>query len=267
MARRPELPDTEVPAALYDDDYYRYSCLGSDCWRESGGRELDPLYEGVLELAGLCAGEAIVDLGTGRGELLVAALRRGAGRVVGVEYSADAVRLSHQTLAAHGLEERAEVLHSDVRRVPADDGCADLVTLLDVVEHLAPSELDAALAEARRLLRPGGRLLIHTMPSRTIYAVTYRLQRAWWPPRKRRWPADPRNRWEHLVHVNEQTPRGLARTLRRAGFTGVRVRPGDWVYTDFVPDEGARKLYHRLAARRPTQAFGVADIWAHARRE
>jgi ubiquinone/menaquinone biosynthesis C-methylase UbiE len=262
----PDLPDAAVPASVYDDHYYRHSCMGSDCWRESGGRDLDPLYPGVLDIAGLRAGEAVVDLGTGRGELLVAALQRGAASAVGVEYSADAVTLAHQTLAVHGLEDRAEVLHADVRQVPLEDRSADLVTLLDVVEHLATAELEVALGEARRLLRPGGRLLIHTMPSRTLYAVTYRLQRALWPPRLRRWPADPRNHWEHLMHVNEQTVRGLARTLRRAGFTDVRVHPGRWIYTDFVPDERARTLYHRLAAHRPTKALGVGDIWAHARR-
>jgi ubiquinone/menaquinone biosynthesis C-methylase UbiE len=263
----PELPDAAVPPSVYDEDYYRHSCMGSDCWRESGGRELDPLYPGVLDIADLRAGETLVDLGTGRGELLVAALQRGAARAVGVEYSSDAVALARQTLEVHGLQDRAELLHADVRPVPVEDGVADLVTLLDVVEHLAPAELDAALSEARRLLRPGGRLLIHTMPSRTLYAVTYRFQRLLWPPRLRRWPADPRNRWEHLMHVNEQTIRGLARTLRRAGFSGVRVQPGRWIYTDFVPDERARHLYHRLAARRLTKPLGVGDMWAHARRD
>ncbi len=260
----PELPDPAVPASVYDDDYYRRNCMGAERWSESEGRELDPLYPGVLEMAGFAAGESLVDLGTGRGELLVAALERGASSAAGVEYSADAVALVHQTLDVHGLQDRAQVLHADVRAVPLPDAGADLVTLLDVVEHLAPAELDATLAEARRLLRPGGRVLIHTMPSRTLYEVTYRLQRWLWPPRRRRWPADPRNRFEHLMHVNEQTLRGLRRSLRRAGLTDVRVRPGDWIYTDFVPDERARVLYHRLAAHRLTAWLGRGDIWGEA---
>jgi cyclopropane fatty-acyl-phospholipid synthase-like methyltransferase len=38
--------------------------------------------------------------------------------------------------------------------------------MLDVVEHLTPTELDRTLAQARRILAPGGRLYIHTFPNR-----------------------------------------------------------------------------------------------------
>ncbi len=148
--------------------------------------------------------------------------------------------------------------------MPLEDGIADLVTLIDVVEHLAPAELDLALAQARRLLAPGGRLIAHTMPNRTVYEVTYRLQRLAWPPRRRRWPADPRNPYEHRMHVNEQTVRSLRRALRAARFADVDVWTGAMRYADFVPDERARGLYWRLAARRPTRRLGAFDLWARA---
>jgi hypothetical protein len=104
------------------------------------------------------------------------------------------------------------------------------------------------------------------MPNRTVYAVTYRLQRLGRPGRRARWPADPRNEHERRLHVNEQTATGLRRALRRAGFEDVRVRPGRWVHDEFVPDARARALYHRLAAHRLTARLGAADLWATARR-
>jgi SAM-dependent methyltransferase len=137
--------------------------------------------------------------------------------------------------------------------------------MLDVVEHLTADELATALSEARRLLRPGGRLLIHTLPNRTIYAVTYRLQRLAWPPRWRAWPRDPRNEHERLMHVGEQTVGSLRRALKRAGFPAPRVWVGDIVYDAFVPPGRARTTYHRLARRRLTRRLGGADIWAIAR--
>ncbi|MHB8670261.1 MAG: class I SAM-dependent methyltransferase, partial [Acidimicrobiales bacterium] len=124
----------------------------------------------------------------------------------------------------------------------------------------------ATLREALRILRPNGRLLVHTMPTRTIYDVTYRLQRSLSPGRRRRWPADPRNDWERSLHVNEQTARALRRSLRAAGFVDARVRHGAWVHDEFVPDARARRLYARLARHRLTAPFGVADLWGQARR-
>jgi ubiquinone/menaquinone biosynthesis C-methylase UbiE len=156
------------------------------------------------------------------------------------------------------------VVAGDIRAVPLPDGCADLVTMLDVVEHLAPAELDAALDEVRRLLRPGGRLLVHTMPNRAIYSVTYRALRA--TLGRRRWPADPRNEWEHAMHVNEQTVGSLKRSLRRAGLRDVRVEVGEWLYTDFVPDPRARRVYGALGRVPGLRRVALGNLWGEARR-
>jgi ubiquinone/menaquinone biosynthesis C-methylase UbiE len=261
------LPPPQVPPDRYDESYYLHVCGGSEEWRTSQGTTIGGIYPGSLHEARLQPGEVVVDIGTGRGELLVAALDAGAARAVGIEYSDAAVALAQQTLAVHGVApERGEVLAADARAVPLPADCADLVTMLDVVEHLAPAELAASLREAYRLLRPGGRILVHTFPTRTIYAVTYRLQRLAVPTRLRRWPRDPRNDWERLMHVNEQTIASLRTALRSAGFSRVDVHPGIWVATDFLPDPRAARLYHRLARHRLTARFGVANLWGHARR-
>ena len=191
----------------YDTEYYLTWCAGFEEWGESEGAEYAAIYPGSLQRAGLREGEVLVDIGTGRGEMLAAAVERGAGRAIGIEYSADAVELAERTIAQRDVSERAEVILADARRLPVDDDFADLVTLLDVVEHLTPEELDGALREALRVLRPGGRVMIHTMPSRTFYEVTYRIHRLLRPSRWRRWPKDPRVELERTMHVNEQTVR------------------------------------------------------------
>jgi hypothetical protein len=68
------------------------------------------------------------------------------------------------------------------------------------------------------------------------------------------------------MHVNEQTVSSLRRGLRRAGFAAVRVSTGEWVYTDFLPDDWARRLYHRLARTRLTARLAAGDVWAEARK-
>jgi ubiquinone/menaquinone biosynthesis C-methylase UbiE len=261
-----ELPDPIVPADLYDETYYVKHCGGYDEWTASGGAEAAGIYHYAIKHAELRPGQVLVDIGTGRGELLALAIKAGAARAVGVEYAEAAVRLARQTLEAQGVTRGAEVIMADARDLPLPDEMADVVALLDVVEHLAPPELEQVLAEANRILRPGGRILVHTLPSRTIYEVTYRLQRSVLPWRRRTWPADPRVEFERLMHVNEQTVRSLGAALRAAGFVGVSSEPGKWVYTDFVPSERAKRLYHLLARLGPLARLGVANIWAEGRK-
>ena len=253
-----------VAAEEYDAAYYLESCAGAEEWSSSEGADVAPLYPVSLERARFRRGEVLVDVGTGRGELLAVAVEKGAERAIGIEYSAAAVELAQRTIEQHAAGERAEVLLADARRLPVDDDVADLVTMLDVVEHLIPEELDRALLEARRVLRPGGRLMIHTFPSRTVYEITYRLQRLSRPSRWRSWPRNPRNETELKMHVNEQTIGSLRRSLERAGFADPDVTTGQWIHTTFLPDERARRTYHRLAARRLTKRLGAADIWADA---
>ena len=261
MASTDPLPDPVVPANLYDEEYYRHWCAGYEEWSASDGRRVAGIYPGALARAGLRPGEVLVDIGTGRAEMLAVAVEMGAKRALGVEYSATAVEMGRRTLEAHGVTDRAEILEVDARRMPIPDGTADLVTMVDVVEHLSPEELDETLREARRVLKRGGRVFVHTMPNASIYRTTYRVQRALMPSRKRTWPRDPRNEYERRMHVNEQTLPALRRSLRRAGFRRVRVRLGQWVYADFVPDARARALYRRLAAIPFLRRYGIGDLF------
>lgn len=253
------LPDPAVDPAAYTEAYYREWCAGYEEWVSSEGRAVAGIYPGFLDRAGMRSGDVVVDLGTGRGELLAVAVERGATRAYGIEYSPDAVAMASKTLEAHGVTDRAEVHLADARKIPLDDGIADLVCLVDVVEHLTPDELDRALSEAHRLLRPGGRVVAHTMPNRLIYDVTYRLLRL--RPRWRRWPVDPRVELERVMHVNEQTARSLRRAFRRAGFA-TEIRLGQWVHTEHVPAPAAKRVYERLARLGPLSHLGVADLWA-----
>ncbi len=263
-----ELPPPTVSPDAYDEAYFRHACGGATEWRESDGSKVAGIYPGCLHKAGLRAGEVLVDIGTGRGELLAVAAKMGASRAIGVEYAPAAVAMAQTTLAAFAVTDRAELILADARAIPLPDATADLVTMLDVVEHLSPDELDRSLREARRLLKPGGRLLIHTFPTRTIYQVTYKWQRALSVSKRRHWPAEPRNAYELAMHVNEQSLWSLRKTMRAAGFADAAVSLGDIVYTDMVPDRRAARLYHRLAKVpiRAVRALGVSNLWGEATR-
>lgn len=254
-----ELPAPAVSPDLYDEEYFREWCAGYDEWVTSNGRKVAGIYPGFLKRAGFRHDDVVVDMGTGRGELPVTAVELGARRAVGVEYSAAAVAMAQQTLAQHGVADRAEILLADVRSVPLPDGCADLVCFVDVVEHLTPDELHAALLEARRLLRPGGKAVAHTMPNRLTYDVTYRALQA---TVGRRWPKNPRHPHELTMHVNEHTARSLRRAFTNAGFR-VDVELGEWIRDEHPPSARIRRLYRLGAKLGPVAHLTVADLWAY----
>ena len=256
------LEPPQVSPEEYDEDYYRTACAGHDEWVATGGAGQAGLYKGILQRSGLAEGMTVCDIGAGRGELVALAAEHGAKWALGVEYSPAATALAALSVAQRGVASRAAVVLADARRLPLPDGCVDLVFMIDVIEHLAPAELAATFAEAHRVLRPGGRLFAHTFPTRTIYDVTYRAMRIAARVGGRSWPADPRNDYEHRMHVNEQTRHGLRRALRAAGFASPNVRFGEWVHTEFVPSMRARRAYGVLARHRLTAPLGAADLWA-----
>ena len=252
-----ELAPPAVSPDVYTDDYYRHHCGPHEDWSAQEGAELSTYYRGAIAYQlELEPGERLVDLGAGRGELLAAAVHAGAASAVGIEYAPAAIELAEVTLRAQGVADRARIVLGDVRATGLPAGEADVVTLLDVVEHLAPDELEATLAEARRLLRAGGRLVVHTLPNRLIYDVTYRVHRLVHP----RWPRNPRGELELQMHINEQTRGSLRRALRAAGFADVTVDYGVWHLDHLDPAVG--RLWRRLARYRLTRPLGAADLWA-----
>jgi 2-polyprenyl-6-hydroxyphenyl methylase/3-demethylubiquinone-9 3-methyltransferase len=101
------------------------------------------------------AGALVADLGCGGGLLAVPLAAHGA-RVVGID-------LSRNSLAAARAHAGGGALFvcADLTRCPLTDGCVDLALLADVLEHVA--QWQAAVAEAARLLRPGGLLYVNTI--------------------------------------------------------------------------------------------------------
>ena len=100
---------------------------------------------------------AFLDVGTGTGRLLELVSPR-AERAFGVDASRDMLALARARFAEHGVAHRCAVRQADMYRLPLPDGGFDVVAL-QMVLHYAEDPA-AALAEAARVLRPDGLLVV-----------------------------------------------------------------------------------------------------------
>jgi arsenite methyltransferase len=111
----------------------------------------------------LLAGERVLDIGSGPGYLAreMAELVGPGGTVHGVDISENMLAIARTTGPAQGSPPGSapvEFSAGEANTLPFPDGSFDVVTVTQVYEYVA--EVAAALTEAHRVLRPGGRLLV-----------------------------------------------------------------------------------------------------------
>ena len=158
----------------------------------------------------------ILDLGCGTGRVMV---DLGSGRIVGIDLSLGMLREAR----AKGLS----VACADAHVLPFASGVFDLVTAANAVFRYF--RLEEALAEAARVLAPGGRLVLHQYAARV------------WTPRRPFAPAvlrDPR----HLENIHSLERAAAAQGLR---LTDVRLWRGlrFWPYLVAIPRALAARLW------------------------
>jgi SAM-dependent methyltransferase len=178
-------------------------------------------------------GEAL-EVGSGTGYFSLNLLQLGLiERLTATDLAPGMLRQLAATAARLGLEVETEA--TDAERLPFEDESFDLVFGHAVLHHLP--DLPLALAELRRVLRPGGTLAFCGEPSRygdVLAAVPKRSARLMAPlwrlllraPARRADPAERHDghQLEPEVDVHAFSPGALGGALREAGFEGVRIR-------------------------------------------
>ncbi len=120
-------------------------------------RPLDrALYKALVELTVTAQLGDLLDIGCGRGRILKLLATR-ANRAVGVDIDSDATRLARAELMLAGLP-NCSLRSGDMYRLPFGDADFDTIILDDVIAD-AKNPI-RVLSEARRVLRPKGRLII-----------------------------------------------------------------------------------------------------------
>lgn len=149
----------------------------------------------LLPEAGLrCA--TVLDAGCGQGKALKPLQQRfQATRIIGVDVDAEALEAARAEAVRHGLN--AEFIEADCASIPLPDASVDLVFCHQTLHHLVRQE--ETLAEFRRLLKPGGALLLAESTKAYIHSWVIRLL------------------FRHPMHV-QRTAEEYLELVRKAGF-------------------------------------------------
>lgn len=125
--------------------------------------------ERLLNLLTWTGSERVLDVGCGRGLVLVGAAKRltAGGTAVGVDLwqqqdlAGNRPDATLENARLEGVADRVEVRTADMREIPFPDGSFDVVLSMNAIHNIySGAGRDAAIAEIARVLKPGGAVLI-----------------------------------------------------------------------------------------------------------
>lgn len=201
----------------------------------------------AVEMAEPAQGEVVLDVACGTGDLALAfaaALRQGSQReapprVLGVDFTYEMLPIG----AAKASGAEVAFAAGDALHLPLADASVDIVSIAFGIRNVADPA--AALREFRRVLRPGGRLIIleFSHPTNPVIRWLDRIYRERVMPRTATWIARDRSgAYRYLPQsVNTFLDRdGMTSLMREAGFGEIRQRPLTFgvavCYRGVVPD-------------------------------
>lgn len=195
---------SQIPAGYYDEVFHRGKGIQSK-WHQLKFTRFTERIDGLGE------GGRHLDVGCGPGTLIGAL--KDASRSTGIDVAQAQIEYANRKYGGRG----ARFIVYDGQRLPFEDCSFDLVTMVEVVEHLE-WDLDVALfRDIRRILRPGGRLLVSTPNYRSL-----------WPALE--WMV---NRLAPVTYEDQHITRFHRQRLRRlfveCGFQQEEIRVGAYI--------------------------------------
>jgi demethylmenaquinone methyltransferase/2-methoxy-6-polyprenyl-1,4-benzoquinol methylase len=136
----------------------------------------------TVEMSGVREGQRVLDLAGGTGDLaaLFADVVGASGMVVLTDINAEMMTVGRERLLNRGLTQ-VRFCQASAEALPFPDGTFDCVSIGFGLRNF--TDKTAALAELRRILTPGGRLLVleFSRPENPLVDAGYRLFQSFWP--------------------------------------------------------------------------------------
>ncbi|MBT3921914.1 MAG: class I SAM-dependent methyltransferase [Nitrospina sp.] len=280
MKNKDPMPEIQgVDSKLYDKKYFE-SIDGAHYFSED---KTAPKFIYAVNTSGVTSGDSVLDIGCGRGDLMMALAQKGAD-VTGIDYSHEALDIAQKAIARQSAKwkDKIKVLHSNATALNFPDQTFDYVFMTDIVEHLYPLELKKCFEECKRVLNPRGRLIVHTAPNRWYNDFGYPF---WEQPinkilnrlfRQNLLTRPIRTEQDYKVHINEQTILSLKKYLVETGFDSkiwlgseyITPSKKDSSFTQFL-EIFRQVLCHAypLSLLPPLKYIFCNDIWAIAKKQ
>lgn len=143
-----------------------------------------------------CLNSRILDIGCGMGEFMLALQRLGYSSLEGIDLSQECINYCHEI----GLSGASQGSVKSVLRGKSEE--YDVITMIDVIEHIPSAQLLETVQLVRKALKPNGRLILRTPNMDAPFAAG-------------------RTRYCDLTHVTGFTTTSLGQLLRIAGFSRI----------------------------------------------
>ncbi len=167
-----------------------------------------------VEALALKPGEAVLELGFGTGNevLDLAGLVGPKGKVAGIDISSGMLTVAKRKLAVATPKVTADLRVADARTLPFQDKTFDAVYTSFTLELFPEADIPVVLAEAKRVLKPGGRIGVVSMATVRPGQHTSTLEKTYiWMHR-------------HFPHIVDCRPIDTEAVVRAAGFEIASVR-------------------------------------------
>lgn len=87
-------------------------------------------------------------------------------KTIGLDLSLYALQSGKRLAKAQKVQDRVSFINASAAFIPLNDNSIDIIFAEDIVEHLTPELLNRMLKESYRILRPNGKIIIHTFPTK-----------------------------------------------------------------------------------------------------
>jgi demethylmenaquinone methyltransferase/2-methoxy-6-polyprenyl-1,4-benzoquinol methylase len=210
-------------SGMFDAIAHRYDLLNHVL---SGGLDTLWRHRAIASLR-LRGGETVLDLCSGTGDLAIAATRgaRGAGRVVGVDFSRGMLTFGARKMERRGLDDRIWLTQGDAMSIPVRAASVDAVTVAFGIRNVESPAV--VFEDVLRVLRPGGRFAVlefglptHALVRRGYLAYFHHVL-----PRIGRLLSGHTEAYSYLPASVSTFPKpaAMVATLERLGFIDVRA--------------------------------------------
>lgn len=254
----------------YDLHYFQKFNRGFECFKDG---KIDPIYENAFKAASSLSGKNIkmLDVGCGRGEIVYLGALRG-WQSFGIDYSEQAVSMARDFIKKNlpkNLQDLAKIELMDARELKYENRTFDIIFMLDVVEHLCEDDLENMFIKTSQVLKPTGKIIIHTTPNRLLIQPVRLLARLFGIHFK-----------SDEFHINEQTVFSLKSHLKKYfDIQNMEIKKDKHYWSNGTPDRGPVTKYIAKAAdwfadnflidfiitKSPLKFLFGTDIWAVAR--